>query len=288
MITGHGRPQFRVLTARRHRLPPRRRRGVFAPRLKPGTRIFKIAVRSTQIFLLLGVLGAVELAARTGHISKFVLPAPSSIARALPHLVASSEFAADLEQSAIELGLAAVIATVPGVIVGLVLGRWSLAGRVLEPFLSTLYAVPLLVFYPVLLVMMGIGWTPIVAISATAAFVPVSMNTLAGVRTLSPTYRKLARSLNCNRPQTYFQVLLPAMVPLLVPGIQIGLIVALVYTIAMEFLVAVHGLGFRISYSYTLFQMVATWANIVAVVVISIALSTMISAAGRRIRQDLE
>ncbi len=257
-------------------------------RPRPGTKAYRVAVHGTQLTLLAALFGLIELAARTGHVSKFVLPAPSEIARKLPHVVASSQFGGDLRQSAIELGLACIIALPIGVIVGLALGRWSLAGRVLEPFLSTLYAVPLLVFYPILLVMMGLGWTPIVVISAAAAFVPVSMNTLTGAKTLSPTFRKLARSLNCNRRQTYLKILLPAMVPLLVPGIQIGLIVALVYTIAMEFLVAVQGLGFRISYSYTLFQMVATWAGIVIVVIISIVLSTAITATGRRVRQDLD
>ena len=67
----------------------------------------------------------------------------------------------------------------------------------LEPYLVTLYAMPTLVFYPVLLALMGVGMGPIMVIASLMVVIPVALNVMVALRSINPVLPKLGRSLNC-------------------------------------------------------------------------------------------
>jgi len=103
-----------------------------------------------------------------------------------------------------------------------------LAG-VLEPYLVTLYAMPTLVFYPILLALLGLGPGPIIVIAATMVVIPIALNTMVALRAIDPILLKMGRSVNCSRPQLYRKVLIPAATPLAFPGIKLGFIYAIIW-----------------------------------------------------------
>ena len=107
-----------------------------------------------------------------------------------------------------------LIKIVVGIALGIVSWRIPLLGRVTEPYLITLYAMPTVVFYPVLLALMGLGTEPIITLAATAAFIPVALNTTIALRSVEPVLPKMGISMNCSRWQVYRKVLFPAAVPL--------------------------------------------------------------------------
>jgi NitT/TauT family transport system permease protein len=66
---------------------------------------------------------------------------------------------------------------------------------------------------------------------------------MAGVMSVDPIYREVARNFNATTRQLYFMVTLPAAMPALMGGIRISLGLALLGTVAVEFLVGESGLG---------------------------------------------
>lgn len=245
-------------------------------------------VRGTRWGLLLAALGLLELLCRNGTIDPLVIPAPTLIAEQVWATLGTDQFYADLSRTALEVGLASAIGGVGGFLLGLVLWRFRSAGQALELYLATLYAVPVVVFYPILLALMGLGSGPVVTISSVMVTVPVALGTMVGLREVPPVLLKLARSVNCSRRQLFAKVMIPAALPLVAPGIRLGITYGLTGTVVMEFLLANRGLGYRIGADYNSFAILPMWAGIVIVMVLCVALVSLLGVAVDRIRRETE
>jgi NitT/TauT family transport system permease protein len=180
------------------------------------------------------------------------------------------------------------IGTVGGLLVGVIFWKLPFVGATFEPYLVSLYAAPTVVFYPILLAVLGLGPGPIILIASTMAMIPVALNTMVGLKSIPPSLPKLARSMNLGVGQTFRKVLLPAATPLLVPGLVLGCIYATIGVIAMEFILASNGLGFRIGYAYRSFDIERMYAYIVVVVVVAAAVNVALNRIERRVRRDME
>ncbi len=141
------------------------------------------------------------------------------------------------------------------------------------------YAVPLVLFYPVMIVIVGINAMSVIILATIMAAIPMALNTAVGLNTMPPVYMKLARSLKASPRQTLFAIAIPAAGPYIVAGLRLAVVYALIGTIAMEFTTAQAGLGYRIRYLYEIFNNNEMFAYIAVVLVLSCILT---AAAGRR------
>lgn len=245
------------------------------------------SARAIRWAVIAGLFGIAELLARGGIIDPLVAPPPSKAVVALVQLMPTPEFRTDLTRTAISVGVAFGIGLILGVAFGIVSWKLPVLGGVAEPYLVTLYAMPTLVFYPILLALMGLGPGPIIAIATTMALIPVALNTMVALRGVDPVLPKMGVSVNCSRWQIYRKVLFPAAVPLAVPGVRLGFIYAIIGTIAMEFILADRGLGFRIGLNYREFAIPEMYGLIIFVALLAILVNIGLDLFERRIRRDM-
>ena len=240
-------------------------------------------VVTLRVGIVLAVLAALELAS----IDRTVIPKPSTIVGDVVDLVQTQQFAQDLGRTALELALSCSIGVPVGLAIGVLGWRYRFVGDGLEPYLVSLYAVPTLVFYPVLLAALGLGSEPIVCLTSVMVLVPVALNTMIGLRGIRPVLLKLGRSLDARPRDFYAKVLLPAATPLVFPGIKLGVMYGLIGVVAMEFILANRGLGYRIGYDYNNFATDHMWAGIAVIVLLALALVGALGVIERRIRRDV-
>ena len=250
-----------------------------------GNRQGNPAVVRTGLLAL--VLAIWEVGARTGRIDWFIAPAPSEIALELRHVLISEEFAGHLVRTGQSFFTALGIALILGIPGGVLLWRARLLGETLEPYLVTFRAIPTLVFYPVLLAVLGLNARPIIAISTSMALIPIVLYVMIALRSINPSLVKLCRSLGMPRIMSWYRVYGPAATPLAFPGVKQGFIFALTATIAMEFILSNLGLGFRIKLSYDRFEIATMYAYLVIVVLASIVGFALLTAIERALRRDL-
>lgn len=244
------------------------------------------AVVRTAIILFAVLL--LEICARLAIIDPLVVPPPSRMLAPLVEIIPSEGFVEDLMATGVSVLLAFLVGVFVGIAIGILFWRSPLTGAVFEPYLVSLYSMPTLVFYPVLLAFLGLGPAPIIAIASTMAVIPIALNTMVALRAVRPTLIKLSRSLNCSRRQLYLKVLAPAAIPLTVPGLTLGFIYAMIGTIAMEFILASHGIGFQIGYNYRAFFIEEMYAYILIVSVIAVSASSLLKYFERRVRRDMQ
>lgn len=241
-----------------------------------------------QAALVLGTAALLEFATRAGYISSLVLPPPTEMVKRLVQIVSTDLFLRDLTTTVTTVLSAFVLGGAIGLVIGVLFWKFPFGGAVFEPYLVSMYSMPSLVFYPILLALLGLGVLPIMVIAASMALIPVALNTMVALKSIPPTLPKLARSLNCTKRQVYLKVLAPAATPLVVPGLVLGFIYAMIGTIAMEFILAANGVGFRIGYYYRSFDIVDMYAYILVASIIAIIANVALNHLERRIRQDMQ
>src|SRR4030095_13400312 len=90
----------------------------------------------------------------------------------------------------------------------------------------------------------GSGTSAKVAITVWVSWVPVFMSTLEGMKSVSPTLLKAARSTGASRLYIAWTVVLPSAAPFVVTGIRLGFGGAFLAIVAAEMFGATYGLGF--------------------------------------------
>ena len=134
-----------------------------------------------------------EVLCRTGVISSLTAIPPSAMIEGLVKILRSGKFTPDIVTTLRNVGgrdrrrhagwraFATVLQSLPAV------------RRIFDPLFATYYAVPMYAFYPLLLVMFGLGDLPQIAIGFLLAVVAVIINTLNGLDRVPRVLLKTAR-----------------------------------------------------------------------------------------------
>lgn len=221
---------------------------------------------------LLGVtvfLAAVEAGVAIGAINGFVVPPPSALPGAFAYLWQEGDIAGPLAltfgQGAAATGLAALV----GIPIGWLLWRRPLLGAAYDPWLAALFAAPLILLYPLFLVMFGRTYATTIVVGFLAAVIPVILKTREGLAGIPPVLLNVGRSFGVSPRALTTKIIVPAAAPAVFTGLRLALIYALVNIIGLEYLIDFGGLGRVVSDMYFRFQFPATYAAVILVLLVS-------------------
>lgn len=221
------------------------------------------------IAVLLVLWEAIVLA---GVVSKWVLPSPSEIAVAIWELQYSGALNAALLATMEAVALAAIPVVVFGLAIGYLLYKYPLAGSAYSTLLGSLFAVPLILFFPIFLVIFGRTYTAIVVCAFLHCVLPVIIYTREALLGVPAVFLKVGATFNISDRDRFWKILLPHALPTIFVGIRLSLIYVLVYIVGIEFVISFEGLGRLISDMYLRFEISKTFAAIFFVVILSASL----------------
>jgi len=143
-------------------------------------------------------------------------------------------------------GIALFLALIGGLVLGIAIGSSRAADEILSPILSTLYSIPKILLYPVILLVFGLGLPAKVAFGAIHGFFPVALFAIGAIRNIPPVLLRTARVMRLPRLALARHVLLPAALPEIVTGLRIGFSTTLLGTLIGELFASSEGLGFML------------------------------------------
>lgn len=169
------------------------------------------------------------------------------------------------------------LATVVGLVVGVLLGRHPVLASVTEPYIDAIYATPRVVIVPLVVLWFGVGYTGRLFIIWLGTVIPIILNTAIGVRHARPDLVEVATSFGASERQLIRHVIVPGSVPFIVAGLRIAAGRALVGVIIAEIFLDLTGLGGLIQTESAYFRT----ANMLAAVIVVSALGIiMIGSLG--------
>ena len=182
------------------------------------------------------------------------LPAPVPTLAYLAKFVPSERFAENAWATLVCFFYALLLSYGIGLSIGVWMGIHRLSGAVGEPILISLYTLPKVTLYPVVLLIFGLSLSGRVTFAAMHGVLPVALLTMSAIRNIPPVYLKSARTLHLSGWQTILTVLFPATLPEIVVGLRIGFTLTLLGVLLAEMFAAKQGLGSLIINAMQLMQ----------------------------------
>lgn len=237
-----------------------------------------------RLAILAGLLLAWEALARSGLLYRDVVPPLGAVGAAVLRLLGNPAFYGHLQVTAMEVGTALLIGGGLGLIVGLLLGGSRFAGRAFEPYLYYLGPTPKIIFFPVMIMLFGVGPGSKIAMGALSCFFPVALSAAAGMRGINPVLLRVGRVFGASRWQRAVKIELPAIRGAVANGLRLGLGIAIIGTLLAETKLSNRGLGFMVIENYQRFAMPDMYALLLAIFAMAILLNTLLARAfaGRR------
>lgn len=192
-------------------------------------------------------------------------------------------FASALLVTLQEVAIAMIFACGGGVLVGLAVGGAASARRIAMPIFSGLFAVPLVILYPLFTAWFGIGTESKIVFASVYGFLPTMLGAAAGAQTVDRQFLVVARSMGATTAQRLLRVYLPATMPTVLAAFRLGGALAIVGVVVAEMLTSTAGIGFLISKYRTMLDSPRVYAAVILVLLLAIAFDGLVQLLERRL-----
>jgi len=208
-------------------------------------------------------------------VDPFFFTKPSLIGAAFKEQVQGSKLWHDLAVSSRAFLWGFTFAVIVGIPLGLVMGWRKRVEYSLDPFLTALYASPLVALAPLFIIVFGVGVLGKAALVFLLAIFPFIFNTFAGVKSTDVLLINVIRSFGGTEKDLYLKVILPSTMPYIIAGARIAIGRGLVGIIVGEFYAASEGIGFAISQAGDTYRLPDMFVGIIILSLIAIILTEL-------------
>lgn len=226
--------------------------------------------------VLLGFLGLWQVIAEFQ--SPLVFATPGQTAVRLAQIWVSPGGTSETLPQAIILTLQPIavgflIAVAIGIPVGLLMGISRIAEYSIDPYVSLLYATPLIVTIPIVAVTIGSSMEGTYAVVILGTVFPIIINVMNGVKNVNKDLVEAAASFGVTGSALWRRVVFPSALPYTMAGVRIGIGHAVIGAILAEMFMYSVGLGYLILEYTSLFDAAAVIGTTLVVILIGIAIT---------------
>jgi taurine transport system permease protein len=138
------------------------------------------------------------------------------------------------------------LALITAVPIGLAMGYNRVVRGLLDPIIEFYRPLPPLAYYTILVVWLGIENESKIALLFLAAFPPLSISAMSGVRGISPDRIHGALSLGASHRQVFRHVVFPSCLPDIFTGIRVSIGFTYTTLVSAEIVAATSGIGWMV------------------------------------------
>ena len=236
--------------------------------------------QTLRTLIIIALIVLWELLPRSGLVPELFLPSLSSTL--IAGWTDAGEYGHALITTLYEVAIAMLFACGGGILLGAIVGSLPRPRILIMPIVSSLYAVPLVILYPVFTVWFGIGAESKIAFAAIYGFLPTMLATAAGLQTIDPQLLLAARSMGATMSQRLMRVVLPAAIPTVLSGLRVGGALVIVGVVVSEMLISSAGIGYLISRYRTVLDSPHVFAGVLLVLALAILFNAAIRLLERK------
>ncbi|MFC3789296.1 ABC transporter permease [Paenibacillus sp. GCM10012307] len=243
--------------------------------------------RIVSLAAVLLALTAWWIVTANGWVKPLFLPSPPDVWRAFTDMVTSgykgSPLALHIWDSMYRLGAAFALALLTAVPLGILSGSNKWVQAALYPFIEFYRPLPPLAYYTVLVLWLGIEDASKIMLLFLAAFAPLYIAVVSGVKRVPSDRINGARSLGASKWKIYVHIILPSCLPEIFIGIRTAVGVAYTTLAAAEMVAAVTGIGWMVLDASKFLRSDIVFAGIIMMGLIAILIDIAIRSLERKI-----
>jgi ABC-type nitrate/sulfonate/bicarbonate transport system permease component len=237
----------------------------------------------TRVFSILLVLAAWELAARSGRLTPYQLPALSAVLARIWSDAFSGDLAINTGLTLYRALVSFAICAVGGVLIGMAMSRNKVVDWFFDPIISVGFPMPKIAFLPVVILWLGVYDVSKITIVVVDAIFPVIAATLVGIQGVEREFIWSARNMGASNREVMTQVILPAALPQIFTGLQVALPLTLIVAVVAEMLMGGYGLGGAMMTASRFANSTGVFAGIVEIAVVGYILVKAMAMIRRRL-----
>ena len=211
------------------------------------------------------------------------LTSPVETALRARQLYATAGFWRHVAETGVAFAYSLALAVAGGLSIGLLLGLNRTSARVADPILVSLYSLPKVTLYPLILLAFGLGMSAKVAFGTIHGIIPITIFAMNAVTNLPPIYLRSARAMRVSRAKILRAVVLPAAIPEIASGLRIGFSVTFLGVLIGEMFASQRGLGYLLMNAIGLYDTPTMMAVIVFLGVFAVGANVMLLALDRHL-----
>jgi ABC-type nitrate/sulfonate/bicarbonate transport system permease component len=171
---------------------------------------------------ILVVLAIWQAFARSGMFSTAMTPPLESIARVIWRMLADGSFIENALATLLRVFVGLTIAFAIAVPLGVLMARYWVAERILQPLLSALLPIPSLAWVPLFILWFGIGNFATILVVIYASLFPLVYSMWTGVRTVNPLWLRAAIVMGADEATLFRKVIWPGALPYIITGFRLA------------------------------------------------------------------
>jgi NitT/TauT family transport system permease protein/taurine transport system permease protein len=176
----------------------------------------------------------------------YLLPSPLVVAATFWKLLSSGLLLEYLVASVGRLMIGCLAGFIIAVPLGYAIATYRVVDRIFSPLVSITQPIPGIAWIPLAILWFGLGPMAVGFIIFLAAFFPILLNTIAGVRTTSRDLLRVGQVFQFSHRMKVLDIVLPGSLPFIVTGARLGFGYGWRALVAGEMIAASSGLGYMI------------------------------------------
>ena len=229
--------------------------------------------------LLIGIVALWGVLSAYGLIPSYILPSPAAIGHEVEtnwHVLLKHASATTLEAIS-----GFLIGNTVAVVVAALFTMSPALKDAFLPYALMSRAVPIVVFTPLFVVLLGRGLPSIIAIVSFAVYFPTFLNMMRGLDAVDVDYRELLHTLSATPLQRLRLIEFPAAIPYLFAALKVSASGAFISALVTEWIGANTGLGYLVVVSSQFFKLPTMWAAIFTSALLTLALLGVVTLCER-------
>lgn len=211
------------------------------------------------------------------------LAAPSAVAKRGWEMILNGQLGYNSWVSLEELIIGFILGAIAGIAIGAAMATWKSVNDFLEPWISGLYAAPMIAFAPVVIIWFGVGIVSKVAVVFMMVVFPMIINTQAGLESTDRRLLTVARSFCASRMRVFRTVSIPSAAPFIVAGMRLAVGRGLVGVVVGELFGSRAGLGNVITTASSVFDMPTLFVAVVTLAIAGVVLTDLLRTLETRL-----
>jgi len=221
------------------------------------------------------------IAARARLVSSLLLPSPRVVIDEFWQQLTVGTIKSDIAISLNRILKGYALAATIGVFLGVVMGMSRKAERFLSLTFTSLRQIPMMAWVPLLIIWFGIGEESKVAVIFMAAYFPILMNTLSGIRRTDPKLIEVGKMYKLSKLKLFLKIYLPSALPNIFVGLKLGLGISWMAVVGAEMIAASSGIGYRLTDARMLMQFPIVFSGMIAIAISGVFMDMVLTFISR-------
>ncbi len=217
-----------------------------------------------RILPVVGIVGFIGFWAALVHVLKvppFVAPSP--VAVTLKLIEEFPKLMANLAPTAIEAISGFLLGNVTAIVIATAFVHKKSLEDAFFPVVVLINTIPVVAKAPILVLLLGNGMEPKIAIAALICFFPTLVNMVRGLESVNPQAMELMRVLSASKTEVFFKLRLQNSLPYLFSALKIAASTAVIGAIVGEWIGSTVGIGALIIQSMYAFDSAMLYATVI-------------------------